>query len=157
MLRCYYCQFHTTTDLHKNAAITKYEGDSVIYFEGRQYSFLALEEYDTGSVVVVETQNGLKVARIIGEAPLTDIATRYIIGLIDLKRFTAIRERHEKIRDLEKAIDDRVNVAKRTELIQHLATQDPKMKELLDALTTLQNQMPGAPAIEAAGEEAAKA
>lgn len=131
-MKAFYCQFHITGDISQ----AKRDENSLI-FDGKKYSFLGLEDYKEGDVVIVECQHGLKVARVMGECPTISTAHRYIIGLVDLDRFYIIRDTEQKRRDLEAAIDERLKIAERAQLIARMADIDFTIKALVEELNSL--------------------
>jgi len=102
----------------------------------REYAYLTDEELAVGDLVVVDTTNGIKTAKVVSLFCNELDAHKWIICKIDMELFeTKLKELERKqfILKQMKQRSEQINVVEQYRL---LAASDPKMKELLEAFET---------------------
>jgi hypothetical protein len=95
------------------------------------------DDLKVGDMVVVDTVNGLQVAKVstiiklaVGES--YDKAKKWVVQKIDLAEHNARLEREQKIADLKKQLEARRKMLEDIAIYEMLAKEDPKMSELLN-------------------------
>lgn len=109
----------------------------------KSYSFLTdIEDLEKNDIVVVDTVNGLVLARFLSYNELADTtkSTKWIIQKVDL---TAHKKRLEDARQVEilkKKMEDRRKKAQEIEIYAILAKEDPEMQAMLDQFKQLNGE-----------------
>lgn len=99
-------------------------------------------------LVVVETQHGYGVAEVSKEE-ITDpnqvqLATRWIIGVLDLRELEAIKLREAKMKELKEKMEQRRRKLEEISIYRALASEDPEIATLLqefDGLTVVDTKV----------------
>ena len=103
------------------------------------YCFVAYEPVDDDDIVVVDTRYGLSVGRISGFPTVQDVERdlnkhrplREIVSVVDMKPFRTRQKNAQRMKELKKKMDARVNAAKQTAVYEMLSEKDPELKNML--------------------------
>lgn len=104
------------------------------------YTYAAYEDYAEGDYVVVHTgHHGMAIAKV-KAVGTEDDKVEYgheIICKIDMTAYNDRKARAERVAELEKAMDARVQVLQKTALFEMLAEKDEELAKMLKELKEL--------------------
>jgi hypothetical protein len=102
------------------------------------YSFSTdIDNLGIGDYVVVDTANGIALAKIATFEPAYDKITKMVICKVDLTAHNARLAKAKGLETIKKKMDDRRKKLEEVEIYELLATKDSTMKDLLDDYNNL--------------------
>jgi predicted GTPase len=113
---------------HKIASVT------FIHYNMKSYDFFTdIEDLKAGDTVVVDTQNGLQLAKVdmVYTEKTPGRATKWVVAKVDLSAHEARLEREKKAAELRKKLEARRKKLEEIAVYRMLAEQDPEMAEIL--------------------------
>lgn len=105
--------------------------------------FLTTTELEEGTVVVVETSQGLRLGKVTGMAKeipdhLNPEKMRYVVDTVDMTKFNEVKKMSEERRALQLQMELRAAEMGRDSVYAELAEKDEGMKELFERYKALQ-------------------
>lgn len=108
-------------------------------YGSKQYDYLSLEPLEEEDLVVVETQNGLSVAKV------TRICTgldsfkghKFVVQKISTKEVEAYKLKVAKVEMIKAEIDEKVRERLYLQQVEALASEDPVLAKLLEELKNI--------------------
>ena len=116
----------------------------------KEYNFQTdIPELEEGTNLVVETTNGLQIAKFVGYAELgfgTEVdskkyPSRWVIQKVDLDAHNTRVEKAERAKKLKILLEVERKKAAELEIYEILAKQNPAMAELLNEYKTIQEEI----------------
>lgn len=96
-----------------------------------------LKDLKKDDLVVIETQNGYSVARVVRYLPNSNLAHQYVIQKVDLQEHEELLEKEMKASFLRAEIEERAEAIRERQELEALAKEDEKMKRLMAEMDEL--------------------
>lgn len=119
---------------------------AVRYLQGstyKSYDFKTDMELIPGEIVVVESAGSeYALARVdMMHRGLSPKATKWVVDRVDVAAHEARRAREEQMKELKKQMDRRLRAVEEERKYAQLAEQDPEMRDLYEAYTSIKRQV----------------
>lgn len=104
--------------------------------------FTEIEDLEKNDILVVDTVNGLVLARFLGYNELADTtkSLKWVIQKVDLSTHNKRIEDAKQIEILKRKMDERRKKAQEIEIYAILAKEDPEMQAMLDQFKELNGE-----------------
>lgn len=109
-------------------------------YSGREYEFGTYQKLEIGDFVVVDTQNGLQVAKVCQIDTAGEHSNKLVVCKIDLKQHEELVQKEKAKAELEAKMEARLKESVKLETFKRVAEVDPEMKKLLSEFEELEKQ-----------------
>lgn len=116
--------------------------DTTTLFENKEYLFLSPQAFQPGDIGIVESANGLGFVRVVREGAVESVASRFLIGKLDLAALQRMIAWHSEQKAVRKRIEQRVKDLDQSSRLKALAAQDSVLAGLLKELDDVNQLSP---------------
>lgn len=101
-------------------------------YSGREYEFGTYQKLEVGDFVVVDTQNGMQIAKVVQIDTAGEHSNKLVICKIDLKQHEELVQKEKAKSELEAKMEARLKESVKLETFKKIAESDPEMKKLVE-------------------------
>lgn len=101
-------------------------------YSDSKYEFGTYQKLEVGDLVVVDTRNGMRIAKVVQVDTTGEYSNELVICKIDLKQHEELVQKEKAKSELEAKIEARLKESVKLEIFKKIAESDPEMKKLVE-------------------------
>lgn len=101
-------------------------------YSGREYEFGTYQKLEVNDFVVVDTQNGMQIAKVVQVDTAGEHSNKLVVCKIDLKQHEELVQKEKAKSELEAKMEARLKESVKLETFKKIAESDPEMKKLVE-------------------------
>lgn len=101
-------------------------------YSSKEYEFETYQKLAIGDFVVVDTQNGLQVAKVVQIDTAGEYSNKLVVCKVDLEQHAKLVQKEKAKAELEAKMEARLKESIKLETFKKLAELDPEMKKLVE-------------------------
>lgn len=123
--------------MSKSFVKVQFKNDYANDYAGKEYEFGTYEKLEVGDFVVVDTANGLGIAKVSQIDTAGGNSYKLVVCKVDLKQHKERVEKELRKAEIEAKMKARLEESVKLETYKKIAESDPEMKELLSEFESL--------------------